>query len=574
MARKLAGVVSISLCLGIIFGVRVAEGSNEFTPGAPGAGDPYFPLDGNGGYDVHRYLLDVRYEPSTDFLAGVATIRARATQNLSSFNLDLVGLTVRSITVDGRPAAWSRDEGELTVTPRRGIRDHTRFVAVIRYDGVPETLEDFGGSGFIHTDDGALVVGEPHVAATWFPVNDHPIDTAAYSFKITVPNGLEAVANGILEGRRTRGEWTTWRWRAKEPMASYLAGMGIGQFDLRSYRHDRISFWDAIDPVLFEPPARPRTGEQFAISQKAEASYKRLARAISVPAEGADLSFWVTRDTEPDWDYFFVEAHTDGVDDWTTLPDLNSHTSQDTGNVCPYWLDIHPFLKHYQTAPASTEPPCEPSGSTGEWWAASGASDGWEQWAVDLSAWAGTTVEVSLTYASDDFIQLDGAFIDDILVSTGEGSTSFEADDDVMDGWTVPGAPEGSPGNQNDWIVGTEADTPPSPGENAEGSFARHGEIISFQEESFGRYPFNAGGGIVDDAEMFFALENQTRPIYSKNFFGDPGSGDFVVVHELAHQWYGDSLTLEAWQHIWLNEGFATYAEWLWSEYEGFGTPQ
>jgi aminopeptidase N len=188
----------------------------------------------------------------------VATITARATQNLSRYNLDFVGLTVRSITVNGRRARWSREGGELRITPARGIRDRTRFVTVVRYDGVPETLEEFGGlSGFIHTHDGALVVGQPHVADTWFPVNDHPSDTASYTFRITVPKGLEAVANGILVRRRTGSGWTTWRWRASDPMASYLAGMGIGEFDLSAYRHGRIRFWDAIDPVLFEPPPCP-----------------------------------------------------------------------------------------------------------------------------------------------------------------------------------------------------------------------------------------------------------------------------------------------------------------------------
>ena len=71
-----------------------------------------------------------------------------------------------------------------------------------------------------------------------------------------------------------------------------------------------------------------------------------------------------------------------------------------------------------------------------------------------------------------------------------------------------------------------------------------------------------------------FALETQTRPIYARDFFTDPISGDDVVVHELAHQWYGDSVALARWQHMWLNEGFATYAEWLWSEREGLGTVQ
>jgi Peptidase family M1 domain/Peptidase M1 N-terminal domain/Immune inhibitor A peptidase M6 len=573
MARRCALVVALMACLTLMLGGVTAAAPPEYSPGAPGVGDPYFPLAGNGGYDVDHYRLDIAYDPDTDVLSGVATIRARATQDLSSFNLDLDGLEVRSVTVNGRTATWSRDGGELTIMPVRGIREGSRFITVVEYDGVPETIEDpaLGPSGFIHTDDGALVVGEPEVAATWFPVNDHPSDKASYTFRITVPDGLEAVANGVLRNQRTRGDSTTWTWMAREPMASYLATSTIGEFDLRAYREDGIRYWDALDPDVFVPP-EPRTGDQFALSQVANLSFKRLTRTISVPEDGAQLSFWVIRDTEPAWDFMFVEAHTVGEDDWTTLDDLNGNSSQDTGIVCPFWLDLHPFLTHYQTD--NGDGSCAPTGTTGEWWAASGGSDGYEQWSVDLSAYAGDDVEVSISYASDDIVQATGLYVDDIEVSTGEGSTSFEDDGDTFDGWMVPGAPEGSEPNPNDWIVGTADDTPPTVGEVAEGSLARQPEIIEFLSDVFGPYPFSAAGGIVDDAEILFALENQTRPIYSPLFFSDPVSGDAVVVHELAHQWYGDSLALERWQHIWLNEGFASYAEWLWSEREGLGTAQ
>ena len=287
------------VCAVMALGPAVASAgggsSGQFTPGAPGAGDPYFPLDGNGGYDVSHYDLDVKYVPATDFLYGEASIRARATQNLSRFNLDLQGLTVHSIKVDGRSAAWSRDGSELTVTPRKGLRKRESFKVEVRYSGVPETLED--GSGFIHTDDGTLVVGQPHVAATWYPVNDHPLDKASYTFEITVPAGLEAVANGVLQDRRTKRGWTTWTWDAREPVASYLTTATIGEFDLAAYKRDGIRFWDAIDADLLGPPAFPRTGSQFAISQRGEPAYKRLQRTISVPGGGATVSFWVTRDT-------------------------------------------------------------------------------------------------------------------------------------------------------------------------------------------------------------------------------------------------------------------------------------
>jgi hypothetical protein len=570
----LAILVAVGLLLppGVVAGGQEQE--TQFQPGSPGAGDPYFPLDGNGGYDVKHYLLDLTYDPATDLLTGVATIRARATQDLSRFNLDLDGLTVRSIEVNGRSAAWARDGGELSVSPRSGLPNGHLFTTVVHYDGVPKPI--VGGqlplSGFIHTDDGALIAGQPHVAATWFPSNDHPSDKAAYTFRVTVPKGLEAVANGILQERRSSKRWTTWRWKAKEPMASYLATATVGQFNLHSYREGGIRYWDAIDPDLLTPVAVPRTGGQFAISHRADTSYKRLVRIISVPAGGAKLSFWVTRDTEPNWDYTFVEARTVGRKDWTTLRDLNGHTSRDTGFVCPYWLSLHPFLAHYQSAKGGT---CSATGTTGKWWAASGASDDWEKWRVDLSRYAGSDVRVSITYASDDLVQHHGVFVDDIVVSTGRGTTSFEDDGNTMDGWSVRRAPKGSQANANNWTVGTAEDGPPPFGKVAQASFERQGEVIDFLSGAFGAYPFSAAGGIVDDLQgLVFALENQTRPIYSKDWFYDQQEGDVVVVHELAHQWYGDSLALAAWKHIWLNEGFATYAEWLWSERENLGTAE
>lgn len=68
-----------------------------------------------------------------------------------------------------------------------------------------------------------------------------------------------------------------------------------------------------------------------------------------------------------------------------------------------------------------------------------------------------------------------------------------------------------------------------------------------------------------------FALETQTRPFYGPGTFRS-GANVSVVVHELAHQWYGDSVSVEGWKDIWINEGFARYSQWLWSEKEGEGT--
>jgi aminopeptidase N len=291
MRRRAATVLTTSL--GLVLGLTLtsaAAQTMEQRPraGAAGVGDPYFPKDGNGGYDARHYRLAVTYRPGSDRLTGKAVMRARATMHLSRFNLDLDGLRVHSVRVNGRSAQWSRRGGELRITPVRTLKAGRAFTSVVRYGGVPRTLAD--GSGFIHTDDGALVIGEPHVAASWYPVNDHPIDKASYSFRVTVPAGRQAVANGELVRKRTRDGWTTWHWEAEEPMASYLTTASIGKWRINAYQRKGIRFWDALDPDLFDPVV-PRTGSRFALSQRADSSYKRLTRIIAVPAEGAELSF-------------------------------------------------------------------------------------------------------------------------------------------------------------------------------------------------------------------------------------------------------------------------------------------
>jgi aminopeptidase N len=118
-------------------------------------------------------------------------------------------------------------------------------------------------------------------------------------------------------------------------------------------------------------------------------------------------------------------------------------------------------------------------------------------------------------------------------------------------------------------VTAVAASLPP---ERADAAIARTPEIVDFLAGAFGPYPFDAMGGIVpDEGRLRFALETQTRPVYSQHFF-DSGTVDektVVIAHELAHQWYGDSVSLSAWRDIWLNEGFATYGQWLWTEHLG-----
>ncbi len=336
-----------------------AGSSAAFRPGADGLGDPYFATAGNGGYDVASYDLGVRYDPGSDTLTGHALITATATADLSRFNLDLSGLTVNAVAVNGAPAQQARHGAELVIAPAAGLPNGRRFTVDIAYGGVPATLGSpgLGAEGFLHTADGALAVGEPHSASSWFPVNDHPSDKATYAVAVTVPAGLAALSNGSPTGSSTVDGWTTWKWVEQAPMASYLATVVIGKYRVRSTTHDGKPVVTAVAESIANGPA--------------------------------------------------------------------------------------------------------------------------------------------------------------------------------------------------------------------DRAMARTPEVIDYLATQFGPYPFEALGGIVQgDPRIGFALENQTRPVYSSGFFRS-GDNAEILAHELAHQWYGDSVSVQQWKDIWLNEGFATYAQWLWREHTG-----
>ncbi|MFJ9434082.1 M1 family aminopeptidase [Streptomyces sp. NPDC101490] len=231
-----AALTALALLAG---GCTEAGGGVRGTPGAAGLRDPYFPKLGNGGYDVRHYALTLAYDPASGRLSGTADITARATQDLSAFNLDLAGLTVGTTTVDGVPAAANRAGNELTLRPREDIRKGAEFRAVVAYEGVPEPLTDPDGAreGWLRTADGAVAVGEPAGSMTWFPGNHHPSDKAAYDITITVPAGLEALANGVRTARRTAPDGrVTSVWHTPEPMASYLATITIGHYETTAER--------------------------------------------------------------------------------------------------------------------------------------------------------------------------------------------------------------------------------------------------------------------------------------------------------------------------------------------------
>ncbi|CAN5909034.1 M1 family metallopeptidase [soil metagenome] len=236
---------------------RGHRAGGPFAPGAPGVGDDYYPLAGNGGYDVANYDLRLRYDPETQVLRGRARITATATQGLSSFNLDLRGFDVSSVRVNGKRAKFARDGQELTVRARPKLRAGDRFRVVVVYAGQPPQLIDADGFpyGWIFTDDGSFVANEPDGASSWYPVNDHPTDKATYRFVVTVPDGYTAVANGLLRRTRDTRSGTTFVWVASDPMASYLTTASVGRFELTENRlPDGLPEINAVDVDLVGDP--------------------------------------------------------------------------------------------------------------------------------------------------------------------------------------------------------------------------------------------------------------------------------------------------------------------------------
>ncbi|GDY30796.1 M1 family metallopeptidase [Gandjariella thermophila] len=220
--------------------------------GRDGAGDDYYPTDGNGGYLVADYQVAITYDPVSHHLAGDTVVSGRTTQRLNRFNLDLTGLDVHAVTVDGRPAAFARSgDHELVVTPPRPLESGTPVRVEVRYAGIPKQIPALLGVGGwqISAGGGAFAAGEPHSATSWYPANDTPRNKATFHLSATVPDGWSVVSNGREQGTTSSGGWTTFRWAEDTPIATYLTTVAIDHWTLeRSRLADGTPVVDAYAP--------------------------------------------------------------------------------------------------------------------------------------------------------------------------------------------------------------------------------------------------------------------------------------------------------------------------------------
>jgi aminopeptidase N len=276
-------LVAIAAPIGVAWAWRAARNPgpagvppSNATRGEPGLGDPYYPEAGNSGYDVAKYQISVSWDPGRTTLSGTTVVSARANHRLQSFYLDF-GLPVSEVKVNGQPATFDQQSGsQLEIEPATEIAAAADFAVAVTYAGNPSELN--GDVAPWHTTNAEWgAVGEPESSAWWYPANDHPSDPALMDVSIRVPAGMEAISVGRLESADSAAEkdFDTWHWIARQPMATYLNFVTIGQYEVRQGVQDGLPYVYAVSEqlrpenrkkafdALLTSTGRVRTMEQF-----------------------------------------------------------------------------------------------------------------------------------------------------------------------------------------------------------------------------------------------------------------------------------------------------------------------
>ena len=259
-ARRLVPALAVVLAASAVpFSSAITFAPPE---GSPGIGDPYFPLDGNGGIDVVHYDVRDRYDFRKRRLVGVTALTVKATEPLSRFNLDLL-LPVSAVLIDGQRVDFDKPhQHELQITPDSTIPANEQFKVIVKYAGKPGPISYQDERNWLASRHEVVTMNEPHMAPWWFPSNDHPRDKATYDIRITTGRDREVISNGRRVSRKVNGRLATTHWHSGQPMASYLAFFAAGDFTIRRGKTGGIPWLLAVSRRL---PERERSASMKAM---------------------------------------------------------------------------------------------------------------------------------------------------------------------------------------------------------------------------------------------------------------------------------------------------------------------
>ena len=315
------------------------------SPGAAGIGDPLFPQLGNGGYDVQHYDLNLRYATSAPSqpIDGTVTILAKATQDLSRFDLDFAGGAVQAITVNGRKATFTRDGEDLVITPKRSLRRGTPFlVTVSHFTATPTVADPSDGATtafFVHSA-GSATAPQPNWAHLFLPSNDHPRDKATFDVRFDVPAGTTAVANGVKLAQWTAGGRSHVVYVQRQPMATELLQLAVGAYDVTNLGVQAGVFLRDVTAKPITARIQPLLGVTPAQLRWMQARAGRYPFDLygSLVVE-ADLGFALETQTLELMDTSWFDDYTQDVWDPTLLHELSHMWFGDS--VSPYsWSDL------------------------------------------------------------------------------------------------------------------------------------------------------------------------------------------------------------------------------------------
>ncbi|GGM49004.1 peptidase [Longimycelium tulufanense] len=314
-ALRLLAVLVAALAL-----VATTGAAAPASPTPSGLGDPYLPDDGNVGYEVQHYDIRLRYQPSSDRLDGTTVITAVSTQELPEFSLDFA-LQASSVQVNGSAVKFFRQQDhKLTAVLPTALAKGDHFTVAVAYADTPSQVVVDGQTAWLHTPDGALAVGQPHIATWWFPSNDHPSNKATFDIAVTVPEGTQVLSNGVLASTDHQEDgWARWHWRSSFPMTTYLVFLAIGNYEINStVLPDGKPFVTAYSTRLGELADRAkasveRTPEILSFLSERFGPYPFEAAGGVVPAEGIEDS--LENQTRPTYrkEYFAEEEDSDIV---------------------------------------------------------------------------------------------------------------------------------------------------------------------------------------------------------------------------------------------------------------------